>query len=79
MYAVFGLLVARPLFHKSVSTKVCAVALGAFGFLFHALMIGVFIDAIKAEDIDTYAMSTAGLLFTALIAAVFNFKEASSD
>jgi hypothetical protein len=79
LYAVFGLLVARPLFAKSMSAKFAAGALGAYGILFHGMIIAVFARAIAPEDIGEYAMSIAGLLFFVLVAMAIHFKGAMSS
>jgi hypothetical protein len=79
LYAVFGLLVARPLFEKTMSAKIAACALGAYGILFHSMIIAVFAGAIAPEDIDEYSLSIAGLLFFVLVAMAINFKAAMSS
>ncbi len=48
IYAVFGLLVAGPLFAKATSAKIAASALGVYGILFHGLIITVFTGMIAA-------------------------------
>ena len=82
MYAIFALLVARPLYHQaqqSVSAKITAFALGAFGILFHCMMVGVFIDSSAVEYLEGIVGLCYLFIFLAFGAAAFNFKRAMSS
>ena len=82
MYAVFSLLVARPLYQQSqqsVSMKITAVALGTFGILLHCMMVGVFVGIISSNDIHVYVFPFFLIIFLAFGAAAFNFKSAMSS
>ncbi len=68
MYAVFGLLVAKPLFRLSLSAKIAGVALGVFGILFHILFIGVLTGSLVTADISAYF----GLVFVLLLIPVIS-------
>lgn len=82
MYGVFGLLVARPLFHQTLSAKIAAVALGLFGLLYHALFVGVMAGSVANADIGPYAESTGMLLLIPVVSLSVYFrlriKEASN-
>jgi len=82
MYAVFSLLVARPLYQQSqqsVSMKITAVALGTFGILLHCMMVGVFVDVITSKDIHAFVDPFFLIIFLAFGAAAFNFKTSMSS
>ena len=76
MYAVFGLLVAGPLFRQSLSAKIAAVALGVFGLLFHLLFAGVLVGRVGATDIGLYSTLLMTLLLVAVIGLAVVFRKA---
>ena len=76
LYAVFGLLVAAPLFQGKASTKIAALTLGVFGFLYHAAFAALLGGAIAAEEIETWFIGLAGLLLLVVLAALFVFRDA---
>lgn len=77
MYAVFALLVARPLLQLSVSAKVAAVGLGLFGVLYHLLIIGVMYGSVATADIVPYVELLGLLLFIAVISLAVYFRHQS--
>jgi hypothetical protein len=79
LYAVFALLVARPLLQFSLSAKIAGFALGAFGILYHGVVIAVLTGVIGQADIETYAMRVAGLLLIVVIAMGIYFKGAMAS
>jgi hypothetical protein len=79
LYAVFALLVARPLLQFPLSAKIAGFALGAFGILYHGVVIAVLTGAIGQADIETYAMSVAGLLLIVVIAMGIYFRGAMAS
>lgn len=83
MYGVYGLLVARPLFKLSLSTKIAAVGLGLFGLLYHLLFFGVMFGSVAIADIGPYAESIGILLLIPVISMAVYFrsrmKEASNS
>ena len=74
LYAVFGLLVARPLYQGRASTKVAAVTLGVFGLIYHAALAALLVGAIGAANIESWFIGIAGLLLIAVVAALFVFR-----
>jgi len=76
MYAVFGLLVARPLFRLSLSAKVAAVGLGLFGLLYHILFAGVMTGSIATADIGPYAEMMGLLLLIPVFSMAVYFRKA---
>ena len=76
LYAVFALLVARPLFRLSLSAKIAAVALGGYGLLFHILLAGVLTRNVAQADIVAYAESIGALLLVVVIGMAVHFRKA---
>ncbi len=76
MYAVFALLVARPLFHLTLSAKIAAVALGAYGLLYHILLAGVMTGSVASAGIGDYAESIGALLLVPIISMAVYFRKA---
>lgn len=76
MYAVFGLLVARPLFRLTLSAKIAAVALGVYGLLYHLLFVGVLTRNVTQADIGAYSTSIGALLLVAVISLAIRFRKA---
>ena len=78
LYAVFGLLVAMPLYQTnnqaSLSTKITASVFGVFGLLYHAALVAILIGSIEAKDIEPWLISVAGLVLIAVIAALPSFR-----
>jgi hypothetical protein len=76
LYAVFGLLVAGPLYGQAMSAKIAAVSLGVFGIVHHGMLIALLVGVIAPVDIHTYFMGLAMLLLIPVLAMIFNFKAA---
>jgi hypothetical protein len=76
LYAVFALLVARPLFRLSLSAKIAAVALGGYGLLFHILLAGVLTRNVAQADIVAYAESIGALLLVVVVGMAVHFRKA---
>lgn len=79
LYGVFGLLVARPLYGQAMSAKIAAVALGAFGVVYHIMLVALLVGMIAPVDIEAYFMSVSMLLLFLILAMIFNFKDAMSS
>lgn len=79
LYAVFSLLIARPLFRLTLSAKIAAVGFGAYGLLFHILLIGVLTRNVVQTDIVPYVMSVAGLLLVSVISMAVYFRRAMAS
>jgi len=79
LYAVFSLLIARPLFRLTLSAKIAAVGFGAYGLLFHIILIGVLTRNIVQTDIGPYVESVAGLLLVAVISMAVYFRKAMAS
>jgi hypothetical protein len=79
MYAVFALLVARPLFRLTLSAKIAAVALGGYGLLFHILLAGVLTRNVAQADIGAYAESIGALLLVVVIGMAVYFRKAMAS
>jgi len=77
MYAVFGLLVARPLFRLSLSAKIAAAALGLFGILFHILFVGVLTGNLVTADIGVYFEWIGILLLVPVISMAVYFRKST--
>jgi hypothetical protein len=75
MYGVFGLLIARPLFRLTLSTKISAVGLGLFGLLYHILFVGVITGSVVTSDVGPYAESIGILLLIPVISMAVYFKK----
>jgi hypothetical protein len=69
-----ALLVARPLIQFSLSAKIAGITLGVFGVLYNGIVIAILAGAIERALIETYIMSTAGLLLIVTVATLFLFK-----
>lgn len=76
MYAVFGLLIARPLFRLTLSAKIAAVGFGLFGLLYHILFVGVMTGSVATADIGAYAESIGILLLIPVISMAVYFRKA---
>ena len=79
LYAVFSLLIARPLFRLTLSAKIAAVGFGAYGLLFHIILIGVLTGNVVQTDIVPYIASVAGLLLVAVISMAVHFRKAMAS
>lgn len=78
MYAVLGLLVARPLFRLTLSAKIAAVAFGVYGLLYHLLFVGVLTGSIGPTEIGSYGGSIMALLVVPVIGMAVYFRNVRS-
>ena len=76
MYAVFSLLIARPLFALTLSAKIAAGGFAAYGLLFHLVMAGMLTGNVAQADIGVYIESVGGLLLVAVIGMAVYFRKA---
>ncbi|MEM7019553.1 MAG: hypothetical protein AAF512_19735 [Pseudomonadota bacterium] len=76
LYAIFCLMLARPLYGPSLSAKLTAFCFGAYGVLFHLMLVGVLAGAVAPAEIGAYSSLIGMLLLVAVISLVFYFKEA---
>jgi hypothetical protein len=74
LYSLVALLVARPLMQFSLSAKISGITLGVFGILYNGIVIAILAGVIARTQIETYIMSTAGLLLIVTVATLFLFK-----
>ena len=79
LYAVFSLLIAGPLFRLTLSAKVAAVGFGAYGLLFHVLLIGVLMRKVAMADIVPYVMLISALLLVPVISMAVYFRKAMAS
>jgi len=76
LWAVFALLAAGPLYGPTLSAKISAVCLGAFGIIYHGVFMALLLGNIDPEDIEYSFSAPAMLVIIAIIAMLFNFKSA---
>ena len=75
LYAVFALLVARPLWGGAMSLKVVSATLAIFGIVYHAMIVALLLGAMATVDINTYFLSASGLLLIVILAMAVHFRE----
>ena len=76
MYAVLGLLVARPLFRLTLSAKIAAAAFGGYGLLYHLLFVGVLTGSVGPTEITSYGGPIMALLVVPVIGMAVYFRKA---
>lgn len=74
MYALFGLLVAAPLYRLTASAKVAGVSFGLFGGLYQLLLLGVMAGRISSGEISDYAETLFMLLLIPVVAMGIYFR-----
>jgi hypothetical protein len=74
LYAVFGLLVAGPLYSDDMSSKVAAVTAGVFGIAFHGVLAAILLLALESADIETSFISVSTLLLILVVAMLIRFR-----
>jgi hypothetical protein len=79
LYAIFSLLLVRPLYHLTLSAKITAFCFGAYGLLFHVMLVGILAGAVAQAEIAVYAGAIGGLLFIGVIGLAFHFKGTMSS
>jgi hypothetical protein len=76
LYAVFALLAAGPLYGPTLSAKISAGCLGAFGIIYHGVFLALLLGNIDLVDIEYSVSAPSVLLIIAIVAMSFNFKSA---
>ena len=76
LWAVFALLAAGPLYGPTLSAKISAVCLGAFGIIYNGIFMTLLLGNIDPEDIEYSFSAPAVLVIIVIIAMLFNFKSA---
>ena len=76
LWAVFALLAAGPLYGPTLSAKISAVCLGAFGIIYNGIFMTLLLGNIDPEDIEYSFSAPAVLVIIVIIAMSFNFKSA---
>lgn len=74
LYALFGLLVAGPMFSGSPAQKVGALALGVFGLLYHLMMAALLLGSVNVTEIEVYFLGLTPLLIVAVVTAGIVFR-----
>ena len=74
LWAVFALLAAGPLYGPTLSAKISAVCLGAFGIIYHGVFMALLLGNIDPEDIEYSFSAPAVLVIIVIVAMLFNFK-----
>jgi len=74
LYAVFGVLVAGPLFRRSMVIKITAVLFGVFGLVFHAMLVAYWMGKIAPADVEGAFLGPVLLLLVAVVLMLFGFK-----
>lgn len=68
LYAVYALLVAVPLFGETLGSRIAAIALGAFGFIYHCLIAAMLAGAVSFSSAETaFTGAFAALLLVILV------------
>lgn len=74
LYALFGLLVAGPMYGGAAAQKITAAALGVYGLIYHVMMVALLLGSIAATEIEVYFLGLTPLLIIAVVAAGFAFR-----
>jgi len=74
LYAVFGLLVAGPLYGENMIAKIAAVTIGLFGLVYHGLLATLLLGAIAPPDIESSFLGASGLLLIVVVAMIVSFR-----
>lgn len=75
LYAVACLVVWRPLYRLSISTKVAAIGFLLFGVIYFLTLIAPYFDILAQADIEGWVLASALPLVIACVALFFRFKE----
>lgn len=75
LYAVFGLLVAGPLYSDDVSSKVAAVTAGLFGIAFHGVLAALLLGALASPDLEASFSGVFVLLIILVVAMLLRFRD----
>jgi hypothetical protein len=76
MWAIFGLLVAVPLYGDSVASKIAAVTLGYIGISYHFLVAALLVGIVDLSKIYGYLEFSFEIMVIVIIAMGFQFKAA---
>jgi hypothetical protein len=79
LYGVFSLLLFRPLVHRTSSFRIAGFGFGAFGVLFHLLLVAVLAGAIRHDEIGGYSDAVFGLILVPVIALAFAFRATTPE
>ncbi len=74
LYAVFGLLVAGPLYGENMSAKIAAVTIGIFGLLYQGLLAALLLGTIAPPEIESLFLGASGLLLIVVVAMMASFR-----
>ena len=79
LYAVFGLLVAGPLYREkevgeNMTARIAAVTVGVFGLVYHGMLAALLLDTIAPVDIESWFLGVSGLLLIVIVAMSFSFR-----
>jgi hypothetical protein len=75
LYAVFGLLVAGPLYNEDMSSKVAAVTAGLFGIAFHGLLAALLLGVLQSPEIEASFSWVFILLIILVVAMLLRFRD----
>ena len=76
LYALFAVLMMKPLYDSDWSSKLIAILVGLFGIGFHAAFACLLLGVIQAPDIETsFGLSFIPLLLLILILAVTFWRD----
>lgn len=74
LYAVFGLLVAGPLYSDDMRSQVVAVTAGLFGLTFHGLLAALLLGALASADIEASFLGVFVLLLILVVVMLLRFR-----
>ena len=74
LYAVFGLMVAIPLYTEQLVSKILAVTLGVFGMAYHGLLVALLWGAIPTVEIEVWFLGVSALLLLVPLAVLLVLK-----
>jgi hypothetical protein len=75
LYAAACLVVWRPLYRLSISTKVAAIGFLLFGVIYFLTLVAPYFDILAQADIEGWVLASALPLVIACVALFFRFKE----
>lgn len=75
LYAAACLMVWRPLYKLSTSTKVAAIGFLLFGVIYFLTLVAPYFDILGQADIEGWVLASALPLVIACVALFFRFKE----
>ena len=76
LYALFAVLMMRPLYDSDGSSKVIAILVGLFGVGFHVALACLLLGVIQAPDIEiSFGLSFIPLLLLVLILPIAFWRD----